>query len=121
MTTTPTRLTPPARGNFPAVEGCTLRVYTEHQAMLSREAWEALGSPAAVAIEYDDRGYSIVPVSVEDRDAIRVYRHRKLSIGVIAGALRGSAFPLRIKLERETEQTGPDTYGPRLRFAEVSE
>jgi hypothetical protein len=111
-----TRLTPkPAATRYPAVEGCALRIYTEHQGMLSRAAWEALGSPPAIAIEYDDRGYSIVATTLGDAAAIRVYRNRQVSIGVLAAALRGSAFPLRISLEPEY-----DMESCRLRFGTVA-
>jgi hypothetical protein len=118
-----TLLTPRKHGGFPTIEECALHVYGPYQALISRPAWEYLGSPLAVAIGYDDRGYSIVPVSVEDRDAIRVYRHRKLSIGVIAGALRGSAFPLRITLIEENEIVSGEGFGggiTRLRFGDVA-
>ena len=124
MTTLPTRLTPPERGNFPKIEGCALRVYTPHQGLLSRSAWEALGSPEAIAIEVNAGGYSIVATTLHDPSAIRVYRHRKVSIGVIAGALKDSEFPLRISLEPERyvvyESGKPDVMLARLRFGNVA-
>jgi hypothetical protein len=108
---TTTRLTLAKRGNFPTVEGCALRVYSEYQAMLSREAWEALGSPPAIAFETDDGVYSIVPAGLGEDGAIRVYGNRQVSIGVLAAALRGSAFPLRVTLVPEDG---------RLRFGEIA-
>jgi hypothetical protein len=112
MTTVPTRLTPMRRGRgYPAVEGLELRLYNAYQGLLSRAAWEALGSPEAVAIEYDDRGYSIVATTLADASAIRVRRHRTISTGVIAGALKGSVFPLRVTLVLEDG---------RLRFGDVA-
>lgn len=111
MTTVPTRLTPPRRGQYPEVDGCALRVYSAYQALLSRPAWEALGQPEAVAIEVDERGYSIVATTPADPSAIRLYHHRKLSIGVIAAALKGATFPLRITLVPEDG---------RLRFGAVA-
>ena len=123
MTTAPTRLTPhPAKTRYPALAGCTLRVYNDYQALLSRPAWEALGSPPAIAIEYDDRGYSIVATTLGDASAIRVYKHRAVSIGVIAAALRGLPRPLTIELEEEHEITSGIGFGggiTRLRFGDV--
>src|ERR1700674_4285710 len=83
---TATRLIPPKRGNYPPVDGLALRVYGSYAALLSRSAFEALGSPPAVAVEVDERGYSIVPTTREDRLGIRVYGQRKLSLGVISAA-----------------------------------
>jgi hypothetical protein len=88
-----------------------LRVYSEYRGLLSRSAWELLGSPECVAVEVDEIGYSIVPAVRSDRTAIRVYRGRNLSLGVISSALRGSVFPLRISLVPEQG---------RLRFGNVA-
>ena len=106
-----TRLTPkPANTRYPAVEGMALRVYSAYQGMLTRPAWEALGSPPAIAIEYDDGGYSIVAAALGEEGTIRVYKGRQCSIGVIAEQLRGLAFPVSISLLPEDG---------RLRFGDV--
>jgi|SRR5580692_6822375 hypothetical protein len=105
------RLAPPRRGTYPAVQGCALRVYSAYQAMISREAWEAIGKPAAIAIEVDAGGYSITAADLTEEGAIKIYGNRQVSIGVIAAALRGLAFPVSIALLVEDG---------RLRFGDVS-
>lgn len=110
MTTLDNILIPPRRGSYEPVEGLELRCYSEHQGMLTRPAWEHLGSPAAVGFTLDPTGYAIVAMELGKPGAIKLHQNRKVSLGVITSALKDAAFPLRITLV-------PD--GARLRFGRV--
>jgi hypothetical protein len=80
--------------------------------MLSMPAWEALGSPSHVAFGYDESGYYIVPGDPQSHLSVKVHKGRHISLGVIASALAGQGFPLKITL---TEYKADYERAPRSR------
>jgi hypothetical protein len=92
--------------------------------MLSMPAWEALGSPSHVAFGYDESGYYIVPGDPQSHLSVKVHKGRHISLGVIASALAGQGFPLKItlteyKADHDRAPGVHDTYIPALRFAKI--
>jgi len=106
-----TRLTRPDTKRHP-IEQSQLRMYNPAIGMLTTAAYEAIGSPEAVAVELAAGGrYSIVAAELGEPEALKVFPHRRLRLGILSAAVRGETFPLVIPLMPARGEPGRLIFG----------